>query len=173
MTRESFYRRERRQAVVASLLLLVAYFVVPVEPDVNGLRLALRTLGTAVLVLTVVRLVTGQVRRQLTDDVEPRSAWHLAVALVAGVLTFALADYVIAISDPDQFVNLRTRIDALYFAVATLTTIGYGDVHANGQFARIAVCAQMVFSIGVIATGASLAGSRRTAKPPPPPPPPR
>lgn len=170
MTRERSYRRERRHALLASLLLVVAYFVVPVEPDVNGLRLALRTLGTAVLVLAVGRLVTGQVRRQITGAGGVDTLWQLTVALVAGVLTFALADYVIAISDPAQFVNLRTRIDALYFALATLTTIGYGDVHPQGQFARASVCAQMLFSIGIIATGASIVFQRLTAAPPPPPP---
>ncbi|WBB81680.1 potassium channel family protein [Micromonospora sp. WMMD882] len=170
MTRERPHRRHRRQASLASAALLVAYFVAPVEPDVDGPRLALRALATALLVLLVARLVVGQVRGQLTDAATPTSVWHLAVALVAGVLTFALADYVIAISAPDQFVNLRTRVDALYFAVATLTTVGYGDVHANGQLARMAVIAQMVFSIGVLAGGASLAVGRLTGRPPPTPP---
>ncbi|MFY1701221.1 potassium channel family protein [Micromonospora sp. WMMA1923] len=188
--------RQQRQAVLSCLLLLVAYFVVPVQPDPNGARLAFRIVATVLMVVIVVLLVTGQVRRQLAadqtaarqlaadrtaaakqlaadrtdgpqDDGQPAdgqqadeeqlsSLIHLAVALVAGLLAFALADYVIALSAPGQFVNLRTRIDALYFALATLTTIGYGDVHANGQFARVAVCLQMVFSIGVIATGISL-----------------
>ncbi|GGM06227.1 potassium channel family protein [Micromonospora yangpuensis] len=206
--------RQQRQAVLSCLLLLVAYFVVPVQPDPNGARLAFRIVATVLMVVIVVLLVTGQVRRQLAadqaaarqlaadrtagppaagppadgqpaadrtadgqpaagpsadqkadgqpadgqqaDEEQLSSLIHLAVALVAGLLAFALADYVIALSAPGQFVNLRTRIDALYFALATLTTIGYGDVHANGQFARVAVCLQMVFSIGVIATGISL-----------------
>ncbi|MFE9654900.1 ion channel [Micromonospora sp. NPDC006431] len=37
-----------------------------------------------------------------------------------------------------------------------MTTIGYGDVHAQGQVARVVVCVQMLFSIGVIATGVSI-----------------
>ncbi|MFI6228379.1 potassium channel family protein [Micromonospora echinospora] len=170
MTRDRPHRRERRHALWASALLLVAYFVAPVEPDVNSVRLALRALGTAVLVLVVAGLVTGQVRRQLGDDGESTALWHLAVGLVAGVLAFALADYVIAISDPTQFVSLRTRIDALYFSLATLTTIGYGDVHAQGQVARAVVGGQMVFSIGVVATGVSILFRRLTERPPPIPP---
>ena len=58
---------------------------------------------------------------------------------------------------PGQFVGLDTRVDALYFALTTqTTTVGYGDVHAQGQTARILVGVQMVFSIGVIATGVSI-----------------
>ncbi|MFI7209812.1 potassium channel family protein [Micromonospora maritima] len=162
-------RRMRRRAVAACALMLVGYFLVPVEPDPNGLRLALRSAGTLLLVAVVAFLVTGQVRRQLTRDQptgreEDRALTRLAVALIAGLLVFALADYVVADTRPGEFVGLRTRIDALYFALATLTTIGYGDVHAQGQIARVAVCAQMVFSIGVVATGASVVVKQMTQR---------
>ncbi|GAA3764296.1 potassium channel family protein [Micromonospora maritima] len=162
-------RRMRRRAAAACALMLVGYFLVPVEPDPNGLRLALRSAGTLLLVAVVAFLVTGQVRRQLTRDQptgreEDRALTRLAVALIAGLLVFALADYVVADTRPGEFVGLRTRIDALYFALATLTTIGYGDVHAQGQIARVAVCAQMVFSIGVVATGASVVVKQMTQR---------
>ncbi|MFG2055257.1 potassium channel family protein [Micromonospora sp. NPDC048930] len=169
MASESF-RRERRRAAVAVALLLVAYFAVPVAPDPNGLRLALRSAGTLLVVIVVAFLVTGQVRRQLaveqpTGAAENRALVRLAVALIAGLLVFALADYVVANSRPDEFAGLETRIDALYFALATLTTVGYGDVHAQGQIARVVLCAQMVFSIGVVATGASIVVKQMTQRP--------
>ncbi|MFI2711206.1 potassium channel family protein [Micromonospora sp. NPDC018662] len=162
-------RRMRRRAVAACALMLAGYFLVPVEADPNGLRLALRSVATVLLVAAVAFLVTGQVRRQLTrdqptGDAEDRALTRLAIALIAGLLIFALADYVVANTRPGEFVGLRTRIDALYFALATLTTIGYGDVHAQGQIARVAVCAQMVFSIGVIATGASVVVRQMTQR---------
>ncbi|PGH45913.1 Ion channel [Micromonospora sediminicola] len=162
-------RRMRRRAVAACVLMLVGYFLVPVEADPNGLRLALRSAGTLLLVAVVAFLVTGQVRRQLTREQptgreEDRALTRLAVALIAGLLVFALADYVVADTRPGEFVGLHTRIDALYFALATLTTIGYGDVHAQGQIARVAVCAQMVFSIGVVATGASVVVRQMTQR---------
>lgn len=169
MADESF-RREQRRGAVAVALLLLAYFVVPVETDPNGLRLALRSAVTLLLVVVVAFLVTGQVRRQLaaeqpTGPAEARALIRLAVALIAGLLVFALADYVLARSRPAEFVNLGTRIDALYFALTTLTTVGYGDVHAQGQIARVLVCAQMIFSIGVVATGASIVVKQMTQFP--------
>lgn len=171
MADESF-RRERWRAGVAVALLLVAYFTVPVEPDPNGLRLALRSVGTLLLVIVVAFLVTGQVRRQLaleqpTGDAETRALIRLAVALIAGLLVFALADYVVARTRPSEFSGLGTRIDALYFALTTLTTVGYGDVHAQGQLARVVVCGQMIFSIGVIATGASIVVKQMSQRPRP------
>ncbi|WP_428961235.1 potassium channel family protein [Micromonospora fluostatini] len=190
MSRRRPYRKEQRRTILACALLVLVYFVVPVQPDANGPRLAVRAVLTVVAVIVVALLVTGQVRRQLAAERAPagpdqapsaagagpaggdgqvRSLAHLAVALVAGLLAFALADYVIAVTAPEQFVNLRTRVDALYFALATLTTIGYGDVHAEGQFARSVVAAQMVFSIGVIATGLSLVLKHLTRPTSPPP----
>ncbi|SBT38940.1 potassium channel family protein [Micromonospora narathiwatensis] len=155
------YRRERRRALVACLLLLGAYFLVPLAYDPNAVRLVLRTIGTVVVVVTVAVAITRQVRDQLapaapSGEAATRSLIRLAVALVAGVLAFALGDYVIATNRAGEFVGLQTRVDALYFALSTITTVGYGDVHAQGQIARVVVCGQMLFSIGVIATGASI-----------------
>ena len=161
------YRWERRRALAACVLLFLAFFLVPVEPDPNGLRLAVRSAGTLLLVVIVALLVTGQVRRQLAappGGAGIRSLIRLVVALVAGLLVFALADYVVANRRPGQFVGLDTRVDALYFALTTLTTVGYGDVHAQGQIARILVCVQMVFSIGVIATGVSIVVKQLTQR---------
>ncbi|MDO3684862.1 hypothetical protein [Micromonospora sp. C28ISP2-4] len=37
-------------------------------------------------------------------------------------------------------------------------------MHAQGQIARVAVCAQMVFSIEVVATGASIVVKQMTQR---------
>ncbi|MEV0152517.1 potassium channel family protein [Micromonospora sp. NPDC050686] len=170
MTEAQSWRQERRRAVAACAVLLAAYFLVPSEPDPNGLRLVLRSLATLLLVVVVVVLVTGRVRGQMAAarqgaTAELHALLRLAVLLVAGLLTFALADYVVARSRPEQFVGLQTRVDALYFALTTLTTVGYGDVHAQGQIARVVVCVQMLFSIGVITTGASMVVKQLTSRP--------
>ncbi|TDC29481.1 two pore domain potassium channel family protein [Micromonospora sp. 15K316] len=47
----------------------------------------------------------------------------------------------------------RAAVDALYFALATLTTSGYGDLSAPGQFGRAFVRPQMVFGVGVLTDG--------------------
>ncbi|MEU7616784.1 potassium channel family protein [Micromonospora rifamycinica] len=164
------YPQARRHALAACALLLASYFLIPLEPDPNGLRLTLRAVGTLLLISVVTFLVTRQVGRQLGNRApvgadEARSLSRLVVALVAGLLAFALADYVVAGSGPGQFFGLHTRLDALYFALTTLTTVGYGDVHAQGQLAKAIVCVQMLFSIGVIATGASIVVRQLTGGP--------
>lgn len=162
----------RVRTLIAVGLIALLYFLIPVEPGESGARLVWRSAATVLGVLIVAWLVFGQVRRQISAGPESdASPVQLAVALVAGIFIFALADYVIAVSSPGQFTGLGTKIDGLYFALTTVTTIGYGDVHAHGQFARTAVCLQMLYSIGVLASGASLLLNRlanRSGGEPPP-----
>jgi hypothetical protein len=98
----------------------------------------------------VIRTVAHEAR---ADDTEIRLD-RLLLATIAGVICFALTDYVIARSDATQFAGLRTKTDALYFAVTTLATVGFGDIHAQGQLARQVVTVQMVFNLVVLASAA-------------------
>jgi voltage-gated potassium channel len=157
MTRAAWIR------VVAAVVLLVAlFYIIPVEPGVGGWRLVVRSLFAGVFVAGAITLVIWQIRRRLHSDQLPLEG--LAAALVAGAVAFALADYVVAISSPHEFEGLKTRTDALYFALSTLFTVGFGDIHAVSQGARVLVIFQMVFNIGVLATGASLLVNQATAR---------
>ena len=68
--------------------------------------------------------------------------------------------YVIQTTDPTQFDDLATRTDALYYTVITLGTVGYGDVHAVGQFARVISMIQVAFDLVVIGALIAVATSR-------------
>jgi hypothetical protein len=136
-------------------LILALYFAVPVEPHVTGPRLVVRATLSIVTGLAITWLIMRQVSHQIR---EPRaaSAGSLLTALTGGVVFFALADFTIAVMYPGQFAGLVTKTDGLYFALATLTTVGFGDVHAAGQLARAVLIVQLVFNVAVIATGASV-----------------
>lgn len=129
-------------------LLVGVYFAVPVQADGN---LALRVSATVLGLALTVALIAREIRR-----VAHSPLWGLALALVTGVLAFAMADYLVAVSKPGEFADLNTRVDALYFAVTTLATVGFGDIHAQSQAARVLVTIQMAFNILVLATGGSV-----------------
>jgi voltage-gated potassium channel len=127
--------------------LLAVYFAVPVRLDRDfSIRAIVTVLGIGMATFFIVR--------QLRRPGSPMS--RLAVAVGIGVLVFALADYVLAVAVPGEFAGLRTRVDALYFALSTLATVGFGDVHAEGQLARALISAQIVFNVVVLATAASI-----------------
>jgi voltage-gated potassium channel len=134
--------------LATGLTLVVAlYFSVPVRSDTahSGVRIVVSVLVLVALSYVVAVLV----RLQLSAD--DRRIDGLVLALATGILVFALGFYVIEVHDPGQIRGLHTRLDALYFAMTTVLTIGYGDVHAHGQLARAVVLVQMVFDVVVLA----------------------
>jgi hypothetical protein len=138
-------------------LAVVIYFVVPVTGELNRSEFARLVLALVCIGLAAAILI-WQVQLQVDDP--SRRVDGLLLALVIGVLSFALVFYRLQIADPHQIAGLSTRLDALYFTMSTLLTIGYGDVHAVGQLARGLVLVQMVFNVVVIATAASTLASR-------------
>jgi len=143
------------RTVIACALLVVIYFLVPVEPNIPKGEVAVRIALSLLGVLVVAWLVTRQIRRQL-GGVEQAPLAGLVFALVVAVMFFALVDFSLAVTQPGQFQELNTKIDALYFALSTLATVGFGDVHAAGQAARLLVTIQMLFNLVVIAAGGSV-----------------
>ncbi|MFD3743646.1 potassium channel family protein [Nocardia sp. NPDC058633] len=75
----------------------------------------------------------------------------LLIVCVVGTV-FALFYYRLQHLHPDQFVGLETRTDALYYTLVTLGTVGFGDVHAVGQAARVVTMVQIVFDLVVLGT---------------------
>jgi hypothetical protein len=112
-----------------------------------------------VAVLGMAGLVLLEVRNQI-DHGEDRRVDRLVVAVVAVVVGFSLIFYLLERTDPGQVAGLHTRLDALYFTMSTLSTIGYGDVHAAGQLARGMVVLQIVFNLVILTTAARLVSEK-------------
>ncbi|MFE9787384.1 potassium channel family protein [Nocardia salmonicida] len=87
----------------------------------------------------------------------------LLLVCVVGVV-FALFYFRLQQLHPDQFVGLETRTDALYYTLVTLGTVGFGDVHAVGQAARIATMVQIVFDLVVLGTLLTIITTSVTAR---------
>lgn len=143
-----------RRAAMTCVGLLVFYFIVPVDTSDSTVTLVLRALLSLIVFVGLILAINFQVLRQVNEPEAPLVG--LLAAVVGGALFFALVDYITAIHKPGEFVDLNTRLDALYFALATLATIGYGDVHAQGQYARAIVSVQMVFDVAILATAGSM-----------------
>lgn len=150
------WKRWARLAAVLAVV-LVLYFTVPVSFEMKGSDAVQIVVSLVALALLAI-LVLVEVRHQLLDA--DRRIDGLVIALMIAVLGFALGFYILAQRQPGQIVDLDTRVDALYFTMATLLTIGYGDVHATGQAARVLVLIQMVFNVVILATAASTITTR-------------
>lgn len=143
----------RNAATVASALLF--YYFVPTDLELPGfwptrlLTVTLFAAGVAGLSWLAYRRI-GQFLRTSRDTGHRVDGLLYLISLV--VVFFALFYYVLEQRDPGQFTQLVTRNDALYYTVATLGTVGFGDIHAVGQAARIATTVQMAFDLVVIGT---------------------
>jgi voltage-gated potassium channel len=149
-------RRRRLRLLAIPLAVLVIYFVLPVDPEEAPLGVLtglLVSVGALAAVVRVIALETRGSQRRLTG-------WHLVVILEIALVAFSFAYFLIQTRDPSQFSGLTTRLDALYFATATVATVGYGDVNATGQLARGAVTLNMVFNLVFIAAVLNLAKER-------------
>jgi voltage-gated potassium channel len=140
--------------------LLVAFFAVPVESDVAMWRLVTGLIVTFAAVSLAGLIIIRQVRFQLSGVGRRVRFNGLLLLLEIVVVAFATAYFMIAESTTDQIAGIETRLDALYFTIVTLGTVGYGDVHAVGQAARALVTVQIVFNIIFVGALSSLLASR-------------
>jgi voltage-gated potassium channel len=143
--------------------LVLVFYTLPLGPlDSLGrtaLSVGLTLLGVGVLGWAI----TAQLRRQLADD--PDVELHSLVMLLELVaIVFALGYYLLDVTTPGEIAGLRTRTDALYFTLSTLTTIGFGDVHPAGQVARVMVIVQMVFDVVFVAAVVAVLSGRLRAR---------
>jgi voltage-gated potassium channel len=134
-------------------LILLAYFIIPVENQAQRdivWRAVVALLALGLLAAGMIRLL------QVHAEDNERRIEGLILGIVVVVVFFSFGYYLLARHNPHQVAGLHTRIDALYFAVTTLSTIGFGDVHASGQVARVLVMVQVVFDLVFITAAARL-----------------
>ena len=116
--------------------LLTAYYLFPVKltgvsPVLILLSLA-GTVGALALVGTIMVRELGYVRQ----GVPGRGIRVLSMLVVLLVMASSLTFFLLNQASPDEITGLDTRTDALYFTLSTMATVGYGDIHAEGQLAR-------------------------------------
>ncbi|QJW37692.1 potassium channel family protein [Cellulosimicrobium protaetiae] len=138
---------------------LIVYYCVPLPADDAKPVVQVVVFGAGVVLLCA--LLALQVRRQLRAWETPSVRVQSVMGLLLPVVTFfALAYYLMA----DQFEGIENRTDALYFAVVTLGTVGYGDVHPVGEAAKVVVMVQIALDLVVVGVLVSIATSRARAR---------
>jgi voltage-gated potassium channel len=138
---------------ITLLLATLAYFMVPLrfdrsQPWTLG-RLAVAVIALGLLVVLFRAHTRRSARRQEHNWL--RIQWLLS-ALYGLVLVFALGYAALAVQAPEQFVGLENRVDALYFSVTLVATVGFGDIHPAGGAARLIATTHMVFNLIYLGT---------------------
>ncbi|WP_243791280.1 ion channel [Saccharopolyspora gloriosae] len=143
--------------VLAVALSTAVYFVLPLGVfDVvsTWAFVSAFALGIAVVATVIVR----QVRRFRSGGV---ALTGVLTSLYLAVLFFAAVYTGISAHWPGSIASLSTKVDALYFALSITSTVGFGDVHAVSQSARLAVGIHLIFNLGFL--GVAIAAVRTAA----------
>ncbi len=145
--------------LVSAAACLTVYYGVPLPHDggAGPAQLLVFVVGLALLCT----VLTVQVRRQVRAGHEPSVRVQSVVGLLLPLIAFFAAVYYVM---ADQFVGIASRTDALYFAVVTLGTVGYGDVHPTGDAAKIVTMIQIVLDLLVVGVLVSVATGRVRAR---------
>lgn len=148
---------ERRRVLVRSGLrilgialgMLLLYAVVPVPGTTSG---AAALLGMFAGLILFVALVGWQLRTIVHAEHPVLRAVEVVVfALPMLIVIFAFTFLTISRADPQSFSEALDRVDAMYFTVSTLATVGFGDITPTSPGARIVVAFQMLFDLALLA----------------------
>lgn len=138
------------------------YFLLPMNRHELG---AGPPLLRAVLLLAALALVTlvlsVQVRRSLRPERLPLEVLAPLLGAVNLVVVFFSLIYY---GNAGDFAGLETKLDALYFTVTTLCTVGYGDITPLGPGVRAVVTIQMIFDLIIVTTAISFIVNARPSR---------
>ena len=128
--------------------LLVLYAFVPI-PGTSG---AGALIGLIIGLVVFVALVGWQIRTiARAEHPVMRAVEVIALALPLLAVVFAFTYLSISRADPASFSEHLNRVDAMYYTVSTISTVGFGDIAAESDAARVLVTVQMLFDLALIA----------------------
>ena len=153
-------RRRRRvllmlvRVLATSVGLVVLYYLAPL----HKLAQVPVALSLSVELLVLAGVVAWQVS-SITRAKYPaiRAVEALSVTTPLFLLLFAAGYFLLAQDNPANFdPQILTRTDTLYFTVTTFSTVGFGDITATSQAARLIVTVQMLLDLLVLGLGIRL-----------------
>jgi hypothetical protein len=151
-------RAKRRRLIVLALLrslatavvLVALYYLLPLDRLTSVPLGVLLAIGLAALLAVACWQVRTIIRARHPTV---RAIGALATTVPVFLLLFAAAYYLMAKTSPASFTDHLTRTDALYFTVTTFSTVGYGDITAVSQSARLMVTTQMILDLLILGLG--------------------
>ncbi len=107
------------------------------------------------------RLLRGQNRRELVQDViDNRGQYAAFITLLAAMIVLTITSImVLQFESRSPDANITDGGDALWWAIVTLTTVGYGDQFPVTLGGRLTGTLVMIAGVGIIASLASIFAS--------------
>jgi voltage-gated potassium channel len=109
----------------------------------------------------ITRLLRGRHKRELIDDViQHRGQYAAFITVLAGFVVLVVSSVlVLQFESHSPDANITTGGDALWWAVVTITTVGYGDKYPVTPGGRLTAVFVMFAGVGIIGSLASILAS--------------
>ena len=139
------------RGVVVTTVLVVLYYLLPLDQPWDtgtAARLLIGLLVFAGLAAWQVKAITGSRYPGM------RAAEALGLIVPLYLLLFASTYFLMERASTANFTQPLTRTDALYFSVTVFTTVGFGDITAKSETARVVLIIQMLADLALLGAGA-------------------
>jgi hypothetical protein len=139
------------RALVSTAALVAIYYLLPLDRSSRWLAVTMLVIGLALLIgLVVVQF------RSIAASPYPglRAVEALATSVPLFLLLFASTYVVMATIAASNFSQPLTRTNALYFTISVFATVGFGDITAKTEAARLVVSGQMIIDLIILGLGA-------------------
>jgi len=115
----------------------------------------------------ITRLLRGQKKRELIDDVVGHRGQYAAfISIMAAMIVLVVCSVlVLQFETRSADANITTGGDALWWALVTITTVGYGDFFPVTGAGRVTGAFVMFAGVGIIGALASILASILVAPP--------
>jgi len=127
--------------------LVVLYYLLPLDHSSTPAAVTMLLIGLA----GFIALVACQVRMIIRSPFPGlRAIESLATSVPLFLLLFAATYVVLATLSPASFGGHLTHTDGLYFTVTVFSTVGFGDITAKTETARLVVTGQMLTDLIIL-----------------------
>jgi voltage-gated potassium channel len=139
------------RSVLVATVLVVLYYVLPLDRPLDSdtaVHLLIGLLVFAGVMVWHVRAIAGARYPGL------RAGEALGMIIPLYLVLFAATYFVMERTSAASFTEPLTRTDALYFTVTVFSTVGFGDITAKSEAARIVLIIQMLADLAALGAGA-------------------
>jgi voltage-gated potassium channel len=138
------------RSVLVAAVLVAVYYLLPLDRPwdaATAIRLLAGLLVIAAVIAGGVKITAGSPYPGV------RAAETLALILPFFLLLFASTYFLMERASAASFTQPLTRTDALYFTVTIFSTVGFGDITAKAEAARVVVIIQMLADLVLLGAG--------------------
>ena len=129
---------------------MVIYYLLPLNHSSTWAAITILVIGLVLFIGLVAFQVRSIVRSRFPAL---RAIEALATSIPLFLLLFASVYVVMATISASNFSEPLTHTDALYFTVTVFSTVGFGDITAKSEAARLVVTSQMIADLLIIGLG--------------------